>query len=107
MCASLLLVSRLAHSSHTRRTCAASSTRLRPAGCARSASILSPNSVPTWQLSPLPAVPGYWRATPIDLSPFFEKPVSEVLNQITPEGVAHEVGVPAGSVRRGSDTLLL
>jgi hypothetical protein len=47
-------------------------------------------------------VPGYWRATPIDLLPFFE-----VLNLITPEGVAHEVGVPAGSVRRGSDTLVL
>jgi hypothetical protein len=41
------------------------------------------------------------------LLPFFEKPVSEVLNHITPEGVAHEVGVPAGSVRRGSDTLVL
>src|SRR5687768_13156766 len=39
MCASLLLVSRRARSSHTRRACAALSTRLRPDDCAKSASI--------------------------------------------------------------------
>src|SRR5215210_4521137 len=41
MCASLLLVSRRAHSSPTRRACAALSTRWRPDDCARSASTFS------------------------------------------------------------------
>src|SRR5215218_3514385 len=53
MCASLLLVSRRAPSSHTRRACAALSTRLRPDDCARSASIFSsePPNLPFYAVS--------------------------------------------------------
>src|SRR5215203_6094509 len=46
MCVSLLLVSRRAPSSHTRRACAALSTRLRPDDCARSTSIFSSEPPP-------------------------------------------------------------
>src|SRR5687767_12424286 len=46
MCASLLLVSRRARSSHTRRACEALSTRLRQDDCARSARIFSTEPPP-------------------------------------------------------------
>src|SRR5215217_6766134 len=46
MYTSLLLVSRRAHSYHTRRACEALSTRLRPDDCARSASIFSSEPPP-------------------------------------------------------------
>ena len=50
------------------------------AGCARSASIFFSNCVPTWRLSHLSAVLVYWRATPTDLLPFFEKLVSSTIS---------------------------